>query len=89
MLIRHLRTTLTRLVLIGAMAATFAVGGIALGPQQEAAAMTMQCRTLWSQARSYGSLAEQYRLNGDTFNYLIWSANTQAAFDAFAAGCSY
>ena len=40
MTIRHLRTHITRLVLIGTMAAAVAAGGVALGPPHEAAAMT-------------------------------------------------
>ena len=40
MTIRHLRASITRLVLVGAMAAAVAAGGVALGPRHEAAAMT-------------------------------------------------
>jgi hypothetical protein len=40
MTIRHLRASITRLVLVGAMAAAVAAGGVAVGPRHEAAAMT-------------------------------------------------
>ena len=40
MTIRRLRSHITRLVLVGAMAASVAAGGVALGPRHEAAAMT-------------------------------------------------
>ena len=40
MTIRHLRVSITRLVLVVAMVAAVAAGGVALGPTHEAAAMT-------------------------------------------------
>jgi cytochrome c1 len=40
MTIRHLRASITRLVLVGAMAAAVAAGSVAIGPSHEAAAMT-------------------------------------------------
>ena len=40
MTIRHLRASITRLVLVGAMVAAVLAGGVALAPPHEAAAMT-------------------------------------------------
>src|SRR5829696_3050454 len=53
MLIRSLRTRITRLVLVGAMTATVAVGSVAIGPSHEAAAMPRECATWESAADDY------------------------------------
>src|SRR5215207_2079392 len=60
MLIRSLRTHITRLVLVGAMTATIAVGSVAIGPSHEAAAMPRECATWLSAARDYKQLGNYW-----------------------------
>lgn len=72
MTIRRWRTHFTRLVLIGAMAATVAVGSVAVGPGHEAAAARSQNCTL------YLASARAHRYTGDVWRSLGYyeQANT-------------
>ena len=75
MTIRHLRASITRLVLVGAMVAAVLAGGVALAPPHEAAAMT--------NAEFCGKLVNAwwYRFN------LGQDAEANAIADAYADLC--
>ena len=78
MLIRSLRTRITRLVLVGAMTATVAVGSVAIGPSHEAAAMPRECATWESAAEDYIYLANYYK---DLGYYQVAGQFYQLAFN--------
>src|SRR5215211_2717072 len=61
MLIRSLRAHITRLVLVGAMTASVAVGSVAIGPSYEAAAMPRECADWESAAEDYFDLGDYYK----------------------------
>jgi hypothetical protein len=74
MTIRRLRTHITRLVLVGAMAAAVAAGGVAVGPRHEAAAAPRECSR-------YLAAAIYYRQTGDIWRSLGYYDTAEAAYD--------
>jgi len=78
MLIQSLRARITRLVLVGAMAASVAAGSVAIGPSHEAAAMPRECATWESAADDYFDLGDYYK---DLGYYQVAGQFYQLAFN--------
>jgi hypothetical protein len=87
MLIRSLRAHITRLVLVGAMTATLAVGSVAIAPPHEAAAMPGSCAELLADTHSFmlaGTILMQHGYYELAVIYLDWA---DANFSVYKADC--
>jgi len=87
MLIRSLRAHITRLVLVGAMAATLAAGSVAIAPPHEAAAMPGSCAELYAETHSFliaGTLLYKQGYSDLALIYLDWA---DANWSVYKADC--